>query len=311
MSRIAGIDVAKGHLDVHLLPQEQSFKCTTDAQGLAELVERLTAAAPELVVMEATGGYQTAIAAELTAAGFKVAVVNPRQVRDLAKALGLLAKTDAIDAYVIARFGLMVQPQCRAMPDEQELAVKELMARRGQLVKMRTAERNRLEHARSSDVANSIHQVIHTIQKLIEKIDRDLDHRIRNSPIWHEKDQLLQSVPGVGPNTVRMLLSSLPELGHLNRRQIASLVGVAPMNHDSGTLRGKRMIRGGRTDVRTALYMPALVAARHNPVIRAFYLRLRTDGKSAKLAITACIRKLLTILNAILKTKQPYRGVLA
>ena len=311
MSRIAGIDVAKGHLDVHLLPQEQSFRCTTDAKGLAELVERLMAATPDLVVMEATGGYQTSIAAELTAAGFKVAVVNPRQVRDFAKALGLLAKTDAIDAYVIARFGLAVQPQCRAMPDEQELAVKELMARRGQLVKMRTAESNRLEHARSSDVANSIHQVIRTIEKLIEKIDRDLDRRIRNSPIWHEKDQLLQSVPGVGPNTVRMLLSSLPELGQLNRRQIASLVGVAPMNHDSGMYRGKRMIRGGRTDVRTALYMPALVATRYNPIIRVFYLRLRADGKSAKLAITACIRKLLVMLNAILKTKQPYRGVIA
>lgn len=311
MSRIAGIDVAKGHLDVHLLPQEQSFRCTTDAQGLAKLVERLMAATPDLVVMEATGGYQTAIAAELTAAGFKVAVVNPRQVRDFAKALGLLAKTDAIDAYVIARFGLAVQPQCRAMPDEQELAVKELMARRGQLVKMRTAESNRLEHARSSDVANSIHQVIRTIEKLIEKIDRDLDRRIRNSPIWHEKDQLLQSVPGVGPNTVRMLLSCLPELGQLNRRQIASLVGVAPMNHDSGMYRGKRMIRGGRTDVRTALYMPALVATRYNPIIRVFYLRLRADGKSAKLAITACIRKLLVMLNAILKTKQPYRGVIA
>jgi len=311
MSRIAGIDVAKGHLDVHLLPQEQSFRCATDAKGLAELVERLTAAAPDLVVMEATGGYQTAIAAALTAEGLKVAVVNPRQVRDFAKALGLLAKTDAIDAYVVARFGLAVQPQCRAMPDEQELVVKELMARRGQLVKMRTAEGNRLEHARSGDVSNSINQVIRTIEKLIKKIDRDLDRRIRNSPIWHEKDQLLQSVPGVGPNTARMLLSCLPELGQLNRRQIASLVGVAPTNHDSGALRGKRMIRGGRVDVRTALYMPALVATRYNPVIRAFYLRLRADGKSAKLAITACIRKLLILLNAIIKTKIPYRGVTA
>ena len=311
MSRIAGIDVAKEHLDVHLLPQEQSFRCSTDSEGLAELIQRLTAAAPDMAVLEATGGYQTAIAAELTAAGFKVAVINPRQIRDFAKALGLLAKTDKIDAYAIARFGLAVQPQCRAMPSEQELIIKELMARRGQLVKMRTAENNRLEHARSSDVANSIHDVVRTIEKLIGKIDRDLDRRIRNSPIWHEKDQLLQSVPGVGPNTVRMLLSCLPELGQLNRRQIAGLVGVAPMNHDSGSLRGKRMIRGGRVDVRTALYMPALVATRYNPAIRTFYLRLRAEGKSAKLAITACIRKLLVMLNAILKTKQPYRGVTA
>jgi transposase len=311
MSRIAGIDVAKGHLDVHLLPQEQSFRCTTDAKGLAELVERLLAATPDLVVMEATGGYQTSIAAALTAEGLKVAVVNPRQVRDLAKALGLLAKTDAIDAYVIARFGLMVQPQCRAMPDEQELAVKELMARRGQLVKMRTAESNRLEHARTYQIRQGITFMMNTIQRQIDQIDDDLDKTIRNSPIWHEKDQLLRSVPGVGPTTSRMLLSCLPELGQLNRRQIASLVGVAPVNHDSGMHRGKRMIRGGRTDVRTALYMPAMVASRYNPMIRQFYLRLRGSGKSAKVALTACIRKLLTILNAIIKTKQPYRGVTA
>jgi transposase len=309
MSRIAGIDVAKGHLDVHLLPQEQSFHCATDAQGLCVLIEQLTQAAPELVVLEATGGYQTAIAAELTAAGFRVAVVNPRQVRDFAKALGLLAKTDRIDAYVIARFGLAVQPHCRAMPDELEQAVRELMARRQQLVKMRTAESNRLEHARAYRVRQGITRMMNAIQRQIEEIDEDIDKTVRNSPIWKEKDQLLQSVPGIGPNTSRMLLSCLPELGKLNRRQIASLVGVAPMNHDSGTLRGKRRIRGGRTDVRTALYMPALVAARHNPAIRAFYRRLRDSGKNAKVAITACIRKILVLLNAILKTKQPFRGV--
>lgn len=309
MSRIAGIDVAKGHLDVHLLPQEQSFRCATDAGGLAELVERLRAAAPDLVVLEATGGYQTAIAATLTAEGLHVAVVNPRQVRDFAKALGLLAKTDALDAYAIARFGLAVQPQCRAMPNEQEQAVKELMARRGQLVKMRTAETNRLEHARAYPVRQGITFMMNTLQRQIDHIDEELDKTIRNSPLWREKDHLLQSVPGVGPTTVRMLLSCLPELGQLNRRQIASLVGVAPMNHDSGALRGKRMIRGGRADVRTALYMPALVATRYNPGIRRFYRRLRANGKSAKVALTACIRKLLILLNAILKNKTPYRGL--
>jgi len=311
MSRIAGIDVSKSHLDVHLLPQEQAFRCTTDAQGLADLVARLAAAAPDLVVLEATGGYQTSIVAALAADGFKVAVVNPRQVRDFAKALGLLAKTDTLDAYAIARFGLAVQPQCRPLPDQEEQAVKELMARRQQLVKMKTAEGNRLEQARAYRIRQGITLMMNTIQRQIDKIDQDIDKTIRNSPIWHEKDQLLQSVPGVGPTTVRMLLSCLPELGQLNRRQIASLVGVAPMNHDSGTLRGKRMIRGGRSDVRTALYMPALVATRYNPAIRTFYLRLRASGKSAKLAITACIRKLLVLLNAILKSKQPYHGVTA
>lgn len=309
MSRIAGIDVAKAHLDVHLLPQDQSFRCSTEAQGLSQLIERLRQAASELVVMEATGGYQSRIAAALTAEGIQVAVVNPRQVRDFAKALGLLAKTDAIDARVIARFGLAIQPQCRPMPDEQELAIKELMARRQQLVKMKTAESNRLEHARSYPVRQSIQFILNTLTRQIQEIDDDLGKTIRNSPIWREKDQLLQSVPGIGPLTSRMLLSCLPELGRLNRRQIASLVGVAPMNHDSGTLRGKRMIRGGRADIRTALYMPALVAARYNPGIRSFYLRLRAAGKTAKVALTACMRKLLILLNAILKTNQPYRGV--
>lgn len=309
MSKIAGIDVAKSHWDVHLLPQEQAFGCNADAGGLAQLIQRLLQAAPELVVMEATGGYQANLAAALTAEGLKVAVVNPRQVRDYAKAMGLLAKTDLIDARVIARFGQAVQPQCRVLPEEEELAIKELMARRQQLVKTRVAESNRLEHARSYRVRQSIQRLVNLITTEINEIDEELDKTIRNSPIWREKDQLLQSVPGIGPNTSRMLLSCLPELGKLNRRQIASLVGVAPMNHDSGTLRGKRMIRGGRADVRTALYMPALVAARHNPKIRAFYSRLRASGKSAKLALTACIRKLLILLNAILKTNQPYRGV--
>jgi transposase len=308
---VAGIDVAKDHLDVHLLPQEQAFSCARDAQGLEALARQLRQAAPELVVMEATGGYQLAVVAALTAEGFKVAVVNPRQVRDFAKAMGLLAKTDKIDAYAISRFGQAVQPQCRPLPDEQEQVIKELMARRGQLIKMKTAESNRLEHARAYRVRQGITMMMNAIQRQIDKIDEDLDKTIRNSPIWRQKDQLLQSVPGVGPQTSRMLLAALPELGQLNRRQIASLVGVAPMNHDSGTLRGKRMIRGGRADVRTALYLPALVAARYNPQVRTFYRRLRDNGKAAKVAITACIRKLLILLNAILKTKQPYRGVTA
>ena len=249
------------------------------------------------------------MAAELTAAGLPVVVVNPRQVRDCAKALGLLAKTDAIDAFVLARFGEAVRPQCRPIPTPQEQIIKDLMARRRQLVAMRTAEKNRLEHARGTDVRNSIHQVIRTLDKLIKKIDRELDRQIHDSPIWQEKNQLMQSVPGIGPTTAKVLLSHLPELGLLNRRQIASLVGVAPMNCDSGTLRGKRITRGGRSDVRTALYTPTLVAIKHNPAIRDFYQRLRTSGKPGNVAVIASLRKLLIMLNAILKTGQPYRGV--
>lgn len=311
MSRIAGIDVSKHRFDVHLLPEAEASQFATDAAGVEALVDSLRSAAPQLIVLEATGGYELTLSAELVAAGLPVVVVNPRQIRHFAKALGLLAKTDAIDASVIARFGLSVQPQCRTMPTPQEQQIKELMARRRQLVAMRTAENNRLEHARSYPVRQSVQLVINALVSQILQIDKRMNKIIRNSPIWREKDQLLQSVPGVGPHTSQMLLAALPELGQLNRRQIASLVGVAPMNHDSGQLRGKRMIQGGRSDVRTALYMPALVASRHNPEIRAFYQRLRAAGKCAKVALTACIRKLLILLNAILKTKQPYRGAIA
>lgn len=308
MARIAGIDVSKHRFDVCLLPEAQARQFTTDAPGIQALVEFLNNASLQLIVLEATGGYELTLSAELVAAGLPVAVVNPRQIRDYAKAMGLLAKTDAIDASVIAHFGLAVQPQCRAMPTPEEQAIKDLMARRRQLVAMRTAESNRLEHARSFEIRQSVHLVLNTLIRQIAEIDKRMNKTIKNSPIWREKDQLLQSVPGIGPTTSQMLLAALPELGQLNRRQIASLVGVAPMNHDSGQCRGKRMIRGGRTDVRTALYMPALVAARHNPLIRTFYQRLRASGKCAKVALTACIRKLLILLNAILKTKQPYRG---
>jgi transposase len=311
MSHIAGIDVSKHRFDVCVLPEAEARQFSTDASGIQDLLDFLNNSSLQLVVLEATGGYELTLSAELLAAGLPVAVVNPRQVRDYAKALGLLAKTDAIDASVIARFGQAVQPQCRPLPTPEEQAIKELMARRRQLVAMRTAESNRLEHARSFDIRQSVRRVLNLLIGQIAEIDKRLHKTIKNSPVWRQKDQLLQSVPGIGPTTSQMLLATLPELGQLNRRQIAALVGVAPMNQDSGQWRGKRMIRGGRCDVRTALYMPALVASRHNPQIRAFYQRLRQENKAAKVALTACIRKLLILLNAILKTNQPYRGATA
>ena len=302
-----GIDVSKKRLDVHVLPGENSFACTYDDAGSKTLIKRLKKTNPALIVLESTGGLEGTVVAELTAVDFPVAVVNPRQVRDFARAIGKLAKTDAIDAYVIARFAEAVRPDPRPLLDEQEKAVKELVSRRNQLVQMRTAEKNRLARVASQGVKESLNNIIASLNAEIAKIEKDLDTHIKGSPIWREKDDLLKSFKGIGPNNSRVLISCVPELGLLNRQKIASLVGVAPLNRDSGALRGRRMIGGGRVHVRNMLYMATISALRHNKRVRVFYDRLIANGKPAKVAIVACMRKILIILNTMIKTKTPYR----
>jgi len=302
-----GIDVSKHRLDVHVRPSGEAWSVDNDAKGHARLAERLGALSPSLVVLEATGGYQTAVAAELTAAKLAVAVINPRQVRDFAKATGRLAKTDEIDAAVLAHFAEAVRPEPRPMPDELTLEIHALVVRRRQLIDMRTAEMNRLETCRVVPVRRNIQKMINMLNKQIEKVDDDIDTTIRSSPVWREREDLLSSVKGVGPTTARTMLTQLPELGHLNRRRIAALVGVAPFNHDSGKHRGERTIRGGRSEVRSVLYMATVTAVRHNPQIRTVYERLLAAGKKPKVALIACARKLLTILNAMMRTNQPWR----
>ncbi len=301
-----GIDISKDHLDVCLMSGDQRLTLNNDAKGLDQLTERLSKEASPLIVMEATGGYDVPIAGALLSKGLPAAIVNPKRVRDFARAMGRLAKTDSIDAYVLARFAQEMKPQIRSFPSEKERFIKELVSRRQQLIDVRTAEKNRLHKAVSPQVKNSIQLIIDTVNQQILEIEKQLDDEIKGNPVLHEKDQLIQSVPGVGPNTSRMLLAALPELGGLSGKQIASLVGVAPFNWDSGKMRGRRMVSGGRTGVRNLLYMAALVASRHNKIIREFYLRLRSSGKNGKVALVACIRKLVVILNAILKMKQPF-----
>lgn len=302
-----GIDVSKARLDVCRLADGELASYAYDAQGLASLKAWLAEQPPTLIVLEATGGLETIVTAELAAAGLPVAVVNPRQVRDFARALGILAKTDAIDAVVLARFAQDVRPEARPLPGEKDREFADLVARRRQLVALQTAETNRLQQASSDVVAKSIKRLRESLTKQIATIERQLRERLRKSPLWREKDELLRSVYGVGDVTSRTLLAELPELGTLNRRQISSLVGVAPLNRDSGKWRGRRTIWGGRGSVRAALYMAALTARRAYPPIKSFYERLLHKGKTHKVAITACMRKLLTILNAILRTKTPCR----
>lgn len=303
-----GIDVSKHRLDVHAQPSRESWSVDNDSKGHLQLVEKLVALSPSLVVLEASGGYQAAVAAELAAAKLSVAVVNPRQVRDFAKATGQLAKTDAIDAAVLAQFAEVVRPEPRPLPDELTLELQALVTRRRQLIDMRTAETNRLETSRVQQVRRNIQKNINWLTKQIENVDDDLDTTIRRSPAWREREDLLSSVKGVGSTTARTLLTQLPELGRLNRREIAALVGLAPFNNDSGKRRGKRSIRGGRAEVRAVLYMATVTAVRtSNPQIRAVYDRLLAAGKKPKVALIACARKLLTILNAMMRTNQHWR----
>ena len=301
-----GIDVSKQRLDVLVRPTGEVWNATNDEPGIAELVTKLIEVAPVLVVLEATGGLQVPAVTALALRGIPVAVVNPRQVRDFAKALGRLAKTDAIDAEVLARFGEAVRPEPRPIPDEQAVQLEALLTRRRQLVEMVTAETNRLRACRIAKVRRGIEQHVAWLRKQIDDVDDELDGAIRGSAVWREKDDLLRSVPGVGPVVSRTLLAELPELGRLNRKQIAALVGVAPMNRDSGTRRGHRHIWGGRAAVRGVLYMAALVAVRHNPRFKAFYQGLLRRGKLKKVALVACMRKLLTTLNAMVRAGTPW-----
>ena len=302
-----GIDVAKEQLQVAVRPGGEAWAVTNDPTGLRDLVKRLAASKPALVVLEATAGMEMPVAAALAGAGLAVVAINPRNAREFARATGRLAKTDVIDAHVLARFGEAVKPPLRPLPDAATQELNALVTRRHQLVEMLTAEKNRLGQAVAKAVRAGIQEHIRWLEKRLADIDRDLADAIGRTPVWREKDELLRSVQGVGPVLSTTLLAGLPELGALGRKQIAALVGVAPLNRDSGRYRGKRMVWGGRARVREALYMGTLVATRFNPVIRAFYQRLLAAGKPKKVALTACMRKLLTILNAMARHETPWQ----
>jgi len=302
-----GIDVAKDQLDVHVRPTGEAFRVSHDSAGIATLLTRLRALAPTLIALEATGGLEVSLAAALAAAGLPVAIVNPRQIRDFARATGQLAKTDTVDARVIALFAEAIRPTPRPVPDEQAQALGELMARRRQLVDMLAAEQNRRRPVRDRRVQRQLDAHLTWLEEALRRLDHDLTTLVRSSPIWRDADDLLRSVPGIGPVTACTLIADLPELGHLDRRRIAALAGLAPFARDSGTIRGRRMIAGGRAPVRRVLYMATLAAIKHNPVIRLFHRRLVTAGRPAKVAITAAMRKLLTILNAMLRDRRPWQ----
>ena len=300
-----GIDVSKAQLDVALRPTEDHWHVSHDEVGIPGLVERLQAVQPILIVLEATGGLEVPVAGALAEAGLPVVVVNPRHARDVAKATGRLAKTDSLDARGLAHVAEAVRPTPRPLPEAQAQALSALLTRRRQLVQMLTAERRRLQTA-PPPIRADIQAHITWLTRRLTRTDDDVAAAIHASPLWRAKDEMLQSTPGVGPILSRTLVAEVPELGVLNRQEIAALIGVAPFNRDSGTLRGKRAIWGGRAHVRAVLYMSTLAAVRHNPVLKAFYERLRAGGKAPKVALTACMRKLLTILNAMLKHQTPW-----
>lgn len=302
-----GIDVAQAALEVALRPSAEGWVVLNDEAGIATLVARLEALQPVLIVLEATGGLEVLVTSALAAAGLPVVVVHPRQARDFAKATGQLAKTDALDARALAHFAEAVRPALRPLPDAQTQALSARLTRRRQLVERLTAEKNRRARAPGAIRADIQAHITWLAQRLAD-LDTDIGSAIRASPLWREHDDLLQSTPGVGPVLSHTLLAELPELGLLSRQEIAALVGVAPLNRDSGMWRGKRTVWGGRAMVRSVLYMGTLVAVRHNPALKAFYQRLCAAGKAPKVALTACMRKLLTILNAILKHHTPWRN---
>jgi transposase len=300
-----GIDISKRSLDVADRPTDREWRFANDEAGRNQLVELLKDRGPALVVLEATGGYETAVVGALLAADLPVVLVNPRQVRDFAKALGLLAKTDRLDALLIARFGELVKPAVRPLPDQAAQALGLLLARRRQLVEMLVAEKNR-RHTVSGAMRERLDEHLDWLVAAIKELDGEIGLAIKESPAWREKDELLQSVPGVGPSVSATLLAELPELGELTRQEIAALVGVAPFNRDSGRYRGQRRIKGGRRSVRSMLYVAALVASRFNVKVRAMYERLLAANKPKKVALVACMHKLLTILNAIVKHSHPW-----
>ena len=301
-----GIDVAKDRLDVHVRPGGEAFAVARDGEGLEQLVERLRGLAPALIVLEATGGYETVVASAIASAGLPLAVVNPRQIRDFARATGRLAKTDALDAAAIAHFAAAIRPEPRPVADAQAQALGEMVARRRQIIEMIVAEQNRRRHLTQKRLVTGVERHLAVLQKELAALESEIDDTIRGTPAWREHEALLASVPGIGPATARLLIAELPELGQLDRRKLAALVGVAPINRDSGTRRGARSIRGGRATIRAGLYMATLAATRCNPVIASHYQHLRKLGKPAKVALVACMRKLLAILNAIIKTKSPW-----
>ena len=303
-----GIDVAKTRLDVAIRPTDRQWQVAYSEKGIQELVEQITELQPTLVLLEASGGLELPMVAALAVSNLPVVVVNPRQVRDFARATGKLAKTDALDAQVLAHFAEAIRPLPRSLPDTETQSLTALVARRNQVMGMLVAEKNRLRTSRLP-VSQRIQLHIDWLEQELDEIDRGLKEMLRNSPVWREKENLLRTVPGVGPQLAVSILAYLPELGTLNRKRIAALVGVAPFNRDSGTLRGKRAVWGGRSRIRAALYMAALVASRHNPVISAFYQRLLAAGKAKKVALTACMRKLLVILNAMLKHHSSWQSL--
>jgi transposase len=307
MDAVVGIDVSKGSLDVHVLPGGESFAVPRDATGLDELADRLAALSPRAVAVEATGGLEAVVVATLGTAGLPVVVVNPAQVRAFARALGRRAKTDPIDAAVIARFAAATAPAVRPLPDAATRLLGGLVARRRQVVAMIVAERQRARHLSEPGLQRSVARILAALDAELRTLDKDLDDAVRNSPAWREKEDLLASVPGVGPTIARTLLAELPELGALDRRQVAALAGLAPWTRQSGQWRGRSFIGGGRPSVRAALFLGAMVAARHNPALRDFRQRLLEAGKPKLVALVAVARKLLTILNAILRDRQPWQ----
>lgn len=300
-----GIDVSKAELEIGVIPAQPGWTVPNDEAGRSGLVERLRALHPTLIVLEATGGYEAAIAVELAHAGLPVVVMNPRQVRDFAKATGTLAKTDRIDAHLLALFGQRLRPPVRPLKDEQSQELNALFVRRRQIVDMLTMEKNRLAQSRKR-VRQGIQAHITWLERRLDETDTELKNFIRATPVWREKDEVLQSTPGIGPVAAIALLAQLPELGTLDRRKIGGLVGLAPLNNDSGKHKGQRRVWGGRAAVRAPLYMATLAAIRCNPVIRAFHARLKAAGKKPKVAIVACMRKLLAILNTMIKTMTPW-----
>lgn len=304
-----GVDVSKTQLDAAHLSTGEIRSCSQTPQEIEKLAQWIEDQAPELVVLEATGGLEIPMAAALGALSVPVAVINPRQARDFAKATGRLAKTDKIDALVLAHFAQAIRPEARPLPDEESRQLKAVLARRRQLIEMITMEKNRLHACKTAKVVASIEMTIKMLKNQLKDIDLDLDRTIKSSQAWQAKDDLLRSVPGVGRIVSFTIITELSELGRLNRREIAALVGVAPLNRDSGVLRGKRRIWGGKATVRATLYMGALVATRHNPTIKAFYQRLLAKGKPKKVALTACMRKLLITLNTMAKSNTHWRQI--
>lgn len=301
-----GIDVAKHSLDVYLAHEDRSFTVKNGTAGFRQLLGELPTPGSCLIVIEATGGYQSRVVGALVAAGHRVAVVNPRQVRDFARGLGILAKTDRLDARVIARFGEQVRPRTIEIGSEKQAELRELVTRRRQLVEWRTAEQNRLETTLTKVVRKNVRHLLEQLDKQIRQLEEAIGQLVENEPELSSKAALLQTMPGVGPVTVTTLLVDLPELGRLDRQQVAALVGVAPFNRDSGKFHGRRRISGGRSAIRSVLYMAALTARRSNPLIRAFAQRLEAAGKPIKVVLTACMRKLLVILNSMVKNNLPW-----